>query len=154
MRLEPLLDPSLTLVLTGMKSRERVLERLASLGHERFPAVPEATLLAALQDREKKYPTGTPEGIAFPHALLPEIGRTLVIAALLRPGVRWSVQNHPQQDLVFGIIGNSEAPWEHVRLLARLARIARAPGALESLRASTDGQDYHRRLVEEDRRLG
>jgi PTS system nitrogen regulatory IIA component len=154
MRLEPILDPALTIVPTGLKSRDDVLNLIAGLGHQRFRAIPAIALLAAFKDRESKFPTGTPEGVAFPHALLPEIPQSALVAAILRPPVKWSGKVHPPQDVVFGILGNSDSPWEHVRLLARIARIVRGPGALDRLRAAADGKDLHRRLVEEDRLHG
>lgn len=154
MRLEPILDPALTLVPAGLKTRDEVLAMIANLGHQRFKTVPAAALLTAFKDRESKFPTGTPEGVAFPHALLPEITQNALVAAILRPAVKWSGKVHPPQDVIFGILGNSDTPWEHVRLLARLARIARGAGALDRLRAASDGKDLHRRLIEEDRLHG
>jgi PTS system nitrogen regulatory IIA component len=154
MRLEPILELGLAALVPGLKSREAVLDAVAERGSLRFSAVTRASFLAALKDRESKYPTGTPEGVAFPHALLPEIPQTALVCLLLKPPVKWSGQNHPGQDLIFGILGNSDAPWEHVRLLARLARIVRGPGALERLRSSVDGKDFFHRLIQEDRAHG
>lgn len=154
MRLEPILDPGLTAVMAGLKGRDSALEAVAERGNGKFPGVGRDAFLAALKDRESKYPTGTPEGVAFPHALLPEVPHTALVCLLLKPAVKWSTQNHPGQDVVFGILGNIEAPWEHVRLLARLARIVRGQGALERLRSCADGKELLQRLIQEDRAHG
>lgn len=154
MRLEPILELGLTGVVAGLKTRDAVLDAVAERGSQKFSAVSRTAFLAALKERESKYPTGTPEGVAFPHALLAEIPQTALVCLLLKPAVKWSGQNHPGQDLAFGILGNSDAPWEHVRLLARLARIVRGPGALERLRSSADGKDLFQRLIQEDRAHG
>lgn len=154
MRLEPILHPGLTAVLLGLKSRDEALTAIAQRGTQKFPAVSQAAFLAALKDRETKYPTGTPEGVAFPHALLPEVPETAVVCLLLKPPVKWGGRNQPGQDVIFAILGNSDAPWEHVRLLARLARVVRGAGALERLRACSDGKELFHLLVEEDRAHG
>lgn len=154
MRVEPMLQPGVALVIDAERARDTILQHLAHAALPHTPGVSIEQLLAALIDRESKYPTGTPEGVAFPHALLPEITRTFVIPALLRPGVRWSNQNHPPQDIVFAIFGSADTPWEHIRLLARLARIVRREGGLTNLRAATDPADVLNRLIEEDRLHG
>lgn len=154
MRLEPILSPDLTLLLPAAPSRDAVLSTLAHLAHLRFPEITEPAFLDGFIDRESKFPTGTPEGVAFPHALMPEVPDSALIIMLLKPGVKWSEQNHPPQDLIFAILGNSDTPWEHVRLLARLSRICRGTGALAKFRAAPDAAALHEALLEEDRKHG
>lgn len=154
MRLEPTLKPDAVLLLASPSSRDAVLGALADRAGGLFPGVTPKALLQGMIEREARFPTGTPEGVAFPHVLLPQIDQTAVIPALLRPGVRWSLHNHPAQDLVFAMFGHSDTPWEHVRMLARLARIARGPGALERLRSAPDAQSLYQLLLAEDRSYG
>ncbi len=154
MRLEPLLKPDLVLVLDGVGNREAVLKALASAAVGALNGVDQGVLEKELADREKRYPTSTPDGVAFPHAMLADIETTVVVAVLLRPGVRFGVESHPAADIAFGTFGCAERPFGHVRLLARLARIARGPGALERLRASSDSSELFKRLIDEDRLHG
>jgi mannitol/fructose-specific phosphotransferase system IIA component (Ntr-type) len=60
----------------------------------------------------------------------------------------------PPSDLVFTIAGDSSRPWEHVRLLARLSRIAVDEGARKRLRESPDDATLLRVLLQEDARHG
>jgi len=150
MRLESFLKQADVLVIEEPGSRNDVLERIAEAAATSGGAE-QSDLLDSLLEREKQMPTSTPEGVGFPHALLPAIEQTRVIAALLKPGVSFGVADHPPVDLVFGMFGSSEKPWEHVRLLARLARIARGEGALERLRAAADEEALYEALIEEDR---
>lgn len=154
MRLEPILDPGLCLILTGLTSKNAVIDGLSALANRRFPQISPSIFTAAFRERESKFPTGTPEGVAFPHALMPEIPQSAILAAILRPPVRWGGREPTPQGLVLGILGNSETPWEHVRLLARLARIVRGPGALDRLLSSPDGTALHAHLLAEDRSHG
>lgn len=151
MRLESFLKRSDVLVIEDAGSRNEVLDRIAEAAADATGGAQKSDLVDALMEREKQMPTSTPEGVGFPHALLPAIDQTRVIAALLKPGVSFGVADHPPVDLVFGMFGSSEKPWEHVRLLARLARIARGDGALERLRSAADAEALFEALIEEDR---
>ena len=150
MHLGPLLRQDLTLILTGCADRHAALEQIAQRVAPGLPGIEAQGLLTDLLARENEYPTSTREGVAFPHVLLPGVEETVVSVGLLRPGVRWSKQESTPQDLVFVMIGPDSKPWQHVRLLARLARISTSQGALERLRAATTAEDLFERLVAED----
>jgi nitrogen PTS system EIIA component len=154
MRLEPLLNPELVVVLSDPGDKDAVLRALAQAARRVLPHISEEDLVTELADRERRHSTSTPEGVAFPHAMLDEIESTVVVPALLRPGVSFGSENHPPSDLVFGMFGCAERPFSHVRLLARLARLSRGPGALDRMRAAGSPEDLYKVLVEEDRRHG
>lgn len=159
MKLEPYIDASRVLLLREVGSRDDVLRRLAEraaagLGGQNAEGTGPDELLAALLKREEEMPTTTPEGVAFPHALLPGLSATVLAAAVLKPAVRFGSAAQAPIDVVFAMVGPKETPWEHLRLLARLARISRREGALERLRAASDDADLHARLIEEDRADG
>jgi len=152
MRLEPLLKPDLVLVIDGADGCDDVLGALAARAATELDGLDATRLDAELRDRERRIPTSTPEGVAFPHAMVPEITDTIVVPALVPGGVSFGVETHPKADIVFGMFGCSEKPFAHVRLLARLARIARGPGALDRFRACSDTQQFYDALVAEDRK--
>ncbi len=150
MRLEPYLDPNLTFVIDKPDGKEAVLAALAdaaaaSLGLERD------AVLAALVAREEQMATSTPEGVGLPHALLKGIDRTLVIPMLLRPGVKFGSSNHPPADLVFGMFGPDNKPWDHLRILARIARLTRDDKARGRLREASDAAELSEAILTEDR---
>jgi PTS system nitrogen regulatory IIA component len=152
MRLEPLLKPELVMVMDGADGCEDVLNALAERASSALPGLDRQRLNEELIDRERRIPTSTPEGVAFPHAMVPEIEETIVVPALVRGGVSFGVETHPKSDIVFGMFGCSEKPFAHVRLLARLARIARGPGALDRFRKCNAPEELFEALVAEDRR--
>ena len=151
MALEPHIRPELSYVLDSVSSRQDLFRMFSHAVADLLPAVDGASLFDALVKREGKLPTSTPEGVAFPHALTPEIERTLIVVAHVHGGVDFGVQGHPRSDLVFCMFGCSRDPWEHVRLLARLARICRSEASRNRLRAARDGREFYDRLIEEDR---
>lgn len=154
MPLEKVFTPNRALVVQGSLSRDELLEQVAEVAAASLNGVSSAELLAALKSREEQMPTSTPEGVAFPHALLPAVEGSAVVIALAREGVRFSKRDHPPVTLAMAMFGNSAEPWEHVRLLARLARIARGEGALERIAEATDAQDLYEKIMAEDRAHG
>lgn len=104
--------------------------------------------MGLLLAREDRSPTAVPEGVAFPHAIDHRIHWTTLVIAKLPVAVGFATPT--PVDLIFAIFGPSAEPWRHVRLLARLARICRAPGALSRLRSAADAEDLRRTLLQED----
>lgn len=154
MKLEPLIQPELMLVLDGVSSRDELLGKLSDHVASTISEIDAAALESALAARESHMPTSTPEGVAFPHAMYDGAPKTFVATVVLRKGVNFGSDKHPDSDVVFALVGAPESAWQHVSLLARLARICHAPGALKSLRAAADAEDLYQRLLAEDARHG
>ena len=138
------------LVLTQPADRRAILERAASAAAFAMAdaGISAADLLAALEARDQQAPTGTPEGVAFPHAVLPGLPRSVVVAIRTATPVEFG-SNRPC-DLVFAMFGDANQPWHHVRLLARLARITGPADARTRLRAAGTGDDLRAALLAED----
>jgi len=149
MRLDKLLIQDRILVLDACKDRDelfdRLIETVSDLGVE------PAALIESLLAREALGPTSTHEGVAFPHAIMDEITETALVVASVKGGTDFKVPDYPLCDLVFCMFGNPVRPWEHVQLLARLARISRGVDALDRFRACDDASSLYAALVEEDR---
>ena len=152
MKLTDYIRSDLTWVVDRAESRDGLLRELCERAAGAVDVLDADRLHAALLARETKGSTATPEGVALPHAMVEGPGKSLVAVALVRNGVDFQSRHVASVDLVFVLIGPPDRAWEHLRVLARVARVCHAPGALESLRAASDGADLHRRLVEEDRR--
>jgi mannitol/fructose-specific phosphotransferase system IIA component (Ntr-type) len=151
MELRPYLRHDLVFHLDRVSSRDELFAVICRGVEATLPEVSANSLHQRLLDREKQMPTCTPDGVAFPHAVGPEIPDTVVVIVYVVNGVDFGVSEHPPSDLILGMFGSSEKPWEHVRLLARLARIVHTEASRENLRAARDAEDLFRRLVEEDR---
>jgi mannitol/fructose-specific phosphotransferase system IIA component (Ntr-type) len=110
-----------------------------------------ATLEQAFAERLRRGGVATPEGVAFPHAVISGVRRTCVGLVLAPTGVSLD-SNQPASDLIFAIAGDSARPWEHVRLLARLSRIAVDEAARRRLRGCRTDAQLLEALVAEDAR--
>ena len=151
MPLNDVLRPSAALILHHARSRAELLAVLASRGAELVDGHGAEDLLARLEAREQRYPTSTPEGVAFPHAMLPGMGVPVLLPAIARPPVPFgSADDQPPSDVIFAIFGDESRPFQHVQLLSRLSRIARVDGALDRLRAVGHEREIVELLVEID----
>jgi len=154
MELAPYLREHLCTVIDQPMTRDDLLRRFSEAVDSLLPDVNSDALTARLIDREEQSPTSTDEGVAFPHAIAPDIDTTVVAAARISPGVDFGVKRHPRCDLVFCMFGSSKDPWEHVRLLARLARIVHTADARKRLRSAKTADELYQRLLQEDRSHG
>ncbi len=156
MRLEPILKAGAALVLADCPDRQTLFRRLAELLGGLDVDVDPDDVVAKLEERELAYSTATPEGVAFPHALIPDFEQTLVVPCLVKTPIPWKDgdDDGPSQTLVFVMIGAANRPWEHVRLLARLARIVRADQALDRIRGASSADELLELLIAEDRAHG
>jgi len=154
MKLESLIDPELTLVLDDVEDRDSLLSTLAERLAAHIEDIDAKRLQQALIQREEQGPTSTPEGVAFPHAMYEGAGDTFVAVARVPGGVDFGHADHPPSDLVFAMVGPADSAWQHVSILARLARICHAPGAIDALRQCAESKSLFECLQAEDARHG
>jgi mannitol/fructose-specific phosphotransferase system IIA component (Ntr-type) len=107
------------------------------------------TLEQAFTERLRRGGVATPEGVAFPHAVIAGVRRTAVGCLLIPGGVDLDPAQ-PASDVVFVLAGDSAKPWEHVRLLARLSRIAADDGSRRRIRSAANDESLMEILLKED----
>ena len=146
--LAPYLFDSGVLILDATPDRHAVLAAAAEAAAGVLGDVDGPTLLGALVARESQAATGTPEGIAFPHAMVPGLPASKVV--VIRTCTPVEFGTGCRCDLVFAMFGDANQPWEHVRLLARLARITNRPESRERLRSAPDAASLLAALQNED----
>ncbi|MDA0802286.1 MAG: PTS sugar transporter subunit IIA [Planctomycetota bacterium] len=132
-------------------NRESVFVALAHQAATTDPRLTEERVRESLAARERQSSTVLAPGIAIPHAILPEAGRFQVLPVVVSGGAEWGNSLSPIT-LIFGIIGPSDQPWNHVQLLARVARILRDPAAVDRLLGATDGATLDAAVRAEDER--
>lgn len=150
MRLASYLTADRVFIFEKIADRDALLRALAREAAAFVPSHDSDELYQSLRTREEQMPTSTPEGVAFPHALLADSTETIVLAARVSPPIAMGGPTQPATDIVFCMVGSAQRPWDHVRLLARLARIARGEGALGRLRKAGTPAELHAALMKED----
>jgi len=151
MRIEPLLTESSCLVLLDRSDVQGVMGALALTAANVLERPDHMDILDGLLNRERTMRTTTPEGVAFPHTTLPSLARTALIIAALRPPVRFHHGDPTPMCLAVCMVDSAERPFEHVRLLARLARIFRSPAARRTFAAALDAAELRSAIIREDR---
>lgn len=135
-------------VLVDLKggSKRQVLQAMAEAA-ARATGLDGGRILDALMQRERLGTTGLGDGIAIPHARIAELdGITGFFARLAKP-VDFDALDGAPVDLVFLLLAPEEAGADHLKALARVARILRDPELTEALRDADRAQDAYAVLV-------
>lgn len=130
--LTELLTPRRILLEGSARTKDAVLAEIAGLLAGGDPAL-EETILGGLHDREDVMSTGIGHGIAIPHARLAAVGEMRLALARYPHGVPFKSLDDQPVLLAFGVIGPPSETDRHVKLLARIARLVKQPGAVHAM---------------------
>ena len=97
-------------------------------------------VIQALRAREEAHTTVLGEGVAVPHATLPSLQELLLMVVQAGEPVLFGPQEVGPVDLFFVLLSPPGREGEHIKLLARICRLARHPGFLDALRAAPDAR--------------
>jgi len=118
----------------------------------RLPAVDEPELLERLLAREAQQSTGIGDGLALPHAMVQGLERTLLVVGRASEGLDFAALDSQPVDLFFLLLSPPNAADQHLRALARVARIIGAEDMLQRLRSAEGADELFRMLLAEDAR--
>jgi len=139
MELTDILSEESVIACTGLKSKQDVLKVLAERA-AKVTGGDASVILAALTEREELGSTGLGNGIAIPHGKFPgTAGVTAVFARLDAPVDFEAVDDQPV-DLLMMLLAPVGAGADHLKALARVARILRTEAIVEQLRAASDAE--------------
>jgi len=150
MELSKFLLPEAIVANAKAGSKKRVLQDAAQLAG-RVYNLPETKLLAALQARELLGPTGMGNGVAIPHARLPEIEQVCGVFMHLETAIDFSAVDRQPVDLVFVLFAPESAVTDHLKSLARVSRTLRNEATCQKLRSTNDPVAIHSILLENER---
>lgn len=124
MRLSQRLNPKHVLAEAAAADAAGAIARLVELlVADGAMAGPEPALSRALE-RERDYATGIGGGVALPHAHVPGLEQCLVALGVFPAGVDFGAADGPAR-LVFLFLTPPESSSGHLKLLARVTRLAR-----------------------------
>jgi nitrogen PTS system EIIA component len=137
MELADILSEESVLVSAEITSKNDVLVVLARRA-AKLTGFPEAQIYTALNDRESLGSTGLGNGIAVPHGKFAGLkGVTAVFLKLETPVDFESVDDQPV-DIVMMLLAPMGAGADHLKALARVARVLRTDSVAEALRRNSD----------------
>jgi nitrogen PTS system EIIA component len=122
-----------------VNSKKQALQELAARAAE-LTGRGEREILDILQQREKLGSTGVGSGIAIPHGKLPKLERLFGLFARLDRPIDFEALDGQPVDLVFLLLAPEAAGADHLKALARVARLLRDPDTAKKLRESRDAE--------------
>ena len=139
MPLTDLITPSSVIAGLKVNSKKQLLQELAARAAE-LSGQSERTILEILQQREKLGSTGVGNGIAIPHGKLPKLDRLFGLFVRLDRPIDFEALDDAPVDLVFLLLAPENAGADHLKALARVARLLRDAEIARKLRGSRDAE--------------
>jgi PTS system nitrogen regulatory IIA component len=139
MLLTDLVAPNAIIPALKVTGKKQVLAELAVKAAE-LSGQNERAILEILQQREKLGSTGVGNGIAIPHGKLPKLTKLFGLFARLERPVDFEALDGQPVDLVFLLLAPEGAGADHLKALARVARLLRDPDIARKLRDSRDAE--------------
>lgn len=148
MPLTDLMTPQAVLPSLKATTKKQVLQEMS----ERAAAecgLPAREIFDSLLQRERLGSTGVGNGIAIPHGKLPRCPALFGVFARLERPIDFEALDGAPVDLVFMLIAPESAGADHLKALARIARVLRNPAVLAKLRATRDAAGLYAILTQD-----
>lgn len=134
-------------VLPGLTctSTKQVFSRL-SAALSKVANVSERDILQAILEREQLGSTAVGHGVVLPHARLPGLEAPIGGFARLLSPIDFDAVDEQPCDLVFMLLAPDGSGADHLRALAKVARVMRQPDLRAALREASDEAEIRRIL--------
>ncbi len=119
------------------KSKRQVLQELAGRAAS-VTGLGERDIFDVLLQRERLGSTGIGHGIAIPHGTIAGLGELVGIFARLERAIDFEAMDGEPVDLIFVLLAPVGAGADHLKALARVARVLRDADVTHRLRACAD----------------
>ena len=120
-----------------VNNKKQAIQELAARAAQ-LTGLGEREILEVLQQREKLGSTGIGNGIAIPHGKLPKLERLVGLFARLDRPIDFESLDGQPVDLIFLLLAPETAGADHLKALARVARLLREADTVARLRESRD----------------
>ncbi len=135
MSLTDLITPTAVVPALKVASKKQAIQELAAEA-AKLTGYSEQTIAEILLQREKLGSTGVGNGIAIPHGKLPKLGKIFGMFARLEKPIDFEALDGQPVDLIFLLLAPETAGADHLKALARIARLLRDPDVAQKLRES------------------
>jgi PTS system nitrogen regulatory IIA component len=147
MQLVSILKPDAVKSISSCTSKKRLFHDLGELA-EASSGLNPTSVIDALIDREGLGPTGVGQGIALPHARMPDVDGVIGLFLRLEKPLNFDAVDRQPVDLVFALIAPENAGVDHLKALALVSRTLRDSAICAKLRANSDVNTLHTILTE------
>lgn len=147
MDLGDLISPDDVIPAIRSSSKRQLLQDLAERASAKT-GISGRQIFDTLLQRERLGSTGVGNGIAIPHGKLSELKRITGIFARLDKPIDFEALDDQPVDIVFLLLAPEGAGADHLKALARIARVMREPETIDKLRETTDAAAIYALLTE------
>lgn len=105
--------------------------------------MPERAIFDTLLERERLGSTGVGNGVAIPHGKLADLDEIVGVFFRLRSAITFNSLDDQPVDLIFALLAPEDAGADHLKALAKIARVLRSPGLADELRDAASRGDAH-----------
>ena len=137
-------------ILPSMKvgSKKQALQELSERA-SRQCGVPVREIFDVLHQRERLGSTGIGNGIAIPHGKLAKVERIFGVFARIEKPIDFESLDAEPVDLVLLLLAPEKAGADHLKALARAARLLRSQSVTAKLRSTRDAGMIYSILADE-----
>ncbi len=139
MDLSDLLAPDAVIGALKANGKKQALQELSARAAE-LTGLPEREIFDTLLQRERLGSTGVGNGIAIPHGKLPKLDRLFGLVARLEKPIDFEALDAQPVDILFLLLAPEDAGADHLKALARVARLLRDGETVRKLRESRDAE--------------
>jgi PTS system nitrogen regulatory IIA component len=134
-----LVSPNAIIPAMKVNGKKQALQEIAAKAAE-LTGQNEKVILEILLQREKLGSTGVGNGVAIPHGKLQKLGNVFGLFARLERPIDFEALDSQPVDLIFLLLAPEGAGADHLKALARVARLLRDPEVARKLRASNGAE--------------
>jgi PTS system nitrogen regulatory IIA component len=139
MLLSDLVAPNAVIPALKVNGKKQAIQELAARAAA-LTGEGERAIFEILTQREKLGSTGVGNGIAIPHGKLPKLRKLFGLFARLDRPIDFDALDGQPVDLVFLLLAPETAGADHLKALARVARLLRDQDVARKLRDSRDAE--------------
>jgi nitrogen PTS system EIIA component len=134
-----LIAPNAILPALKVNGKKQALQEIA-VKAAALTGQSDRAIFEILLQRERLGSTGVGNGVAIPHGKLPKLGKVFGLFARLERPVDFEALDGQPVDLVLLLLAPEGAGADHLKALARVARLLRDPEVARKLRESRDAE--------------
>src|SRR5262245_55752887 len=146
MLLTDLVAPNAVIPALKVNGKKQAIQELAARAAQ-LTGQSERTIFEILMQREKLGSTGVGNGIAIPHGKLGKLGKLFGLFARLDRPVDFEALDGQPVDLILLLLAPETAGADHLKALARVARLLRDLEVARKLRESRDAEAIYAVLM-------
>jgi PTS system nitrogen regulatory IIA component len=132
-----LVAPNAIIPALKVNGKRQALQEIAAKAAE-LTGQNDRAILEILLQREKLGSTGVGNGVAIPHGKLPKLESVFGLFARLERPIDFEALDGQPVDLIFLLLAPEGAGADHLKALARVARLLRDPEVARKLRNSRE----------------